>query len=124
MIVSSIRARIAKDTPGALAWANEVAEFVKKKTGNEIEVLMRIGATQDIVWLQRFPDLRGGNLAQPLTAPPQKRGCPSSVARWMPARALSSNDTPRLRSGRCRTDCQRGSSRHIMFRGGELSRLP
>jgi hypothetical protein len=57
MIVSSIRARIVKDSPGALAWANEVAEFVKKKTGNEIEVLMRIGATQDIVWLQRFPDL-------------------------------------------------------------------
>ncbi len=57
MIVSSIRARIVKDTPGALAWANEIAEFVKKKTGNEIEVLVRVGATQDIVWLQRFPDL-------------------------------------------------------------------
>ncbi len=57
MIVSSTRARIAKDTPGALAWANEIAEFVKKKTGNEIEVLVRVGATQDIVWLQRFPDL-------------------------------------------------------------------
>ena len=57
MIVSSIRARIANDTPGALAWANEVAEYVKKKTGNEIEVLVRVGATQDIVWLQRFPDL-------------------------------------------------------------------
>ncbi|UCE85592.1 MAG: NIPSNAP family protein [Deltaproteobacteria bacterium] len=57
MIVSSVRARIVKDTPGALAWANEVAEYVKKKTGNEIEVLVRIGATQDVVWLQRFPDL-------------------------------------------------------------------
>ncbi len=57
MIVSSVRARIAKDTPGALEWAQGIAEFVKKKTGNEIEVLVRVGATQDVVWLQRFPDL-------------------------------------------------------------------
>jgi hypothetical protein len=30
---------------------------VKKKTGNEVEVLVRVGATQDVVWLQRFADL-------------------------------------------------------------------
>ena len=57
MIVSSVRARIAKDAPGALEWAHEIAAFVKQKTGNEIEVLARVGATQDVVWLQRFPDL-------------------------------------------------------------------
>ena len=57
MIVSSIRARIAKDAPAALAWAHEIAAFVKKKTGNDIEVLARVGGTQDIVWLQRFQDL-------------------------------------------------------------------
>jgi len=57
MIVSSVRARIVKDTPGALEWAHGIAAFVKSKTGNEVEVLVRVGATQDVVWLQRFPDL-------------------------------------------------------------------
>src|SRR5262245_47232917 len=57
MIVSSVRARIVKDTPGALEWAHAIAAYVKKKTGNEVEVLIRIGATQDVVWLQRFSDL-------------------------------------------------------------------
>jgi hypothetical protein len=57
MIVSSVRARIVKDAPAALEWAHEIAGFIKKKTGNDVEVLARIGATQDIVWLQRFQDL-------------------------------------------------------------------
>ena len=57
MIVSSVRARIVRDTPGALEWAHGIAAFVKKKTGGEVEVLVRIGATQDVVWLQRFADL-------------------------------------------------------------------
>jgi hypothetical protein len=57
MIVSSVRARIVKDTPGALEWSHGIAAFVKRKTGGDVEVLVRIGATQDVVWLQRFPDL-------------------------------------------------------------------
>ena len=57
MIMSSVRARIASDTPGALTWAREIAAYIQEKTGNKIEVLARMGATQDIVWLQRFPDL-------------------------------------------------------------------
>ncbi len=57
MIISSFRARIAKDPRGAMEFAQEIAGLVQKKTGNEIEVLARVGATQDIVWLQRFPDL-------------------------------------------------------------------
>ena len=57
MIVSSVRARIVKDTPGAVEWSHGIAAFVKKKTGNQVDVLVRIGATQDVVWLQRFPDL-------------------------------------------------------------------
>jgi hypothetical protein len=57
MIVSSVRARIVKDTPGALEWAHSIGAFVKKRTGNEVEVLERVGATQDVVWLQRFSDL-------------------------------------------------------------------
>ena len=57
MIVSSMKARIVKDAPGALEWAHEIAAFVKNKTGNEVEVLVRMGATQDIVWLQRFQEL-------------------------------------------------------------------
>jgi hypothetical protein len=57
MIVSSVRARIVKDTPGALEWAHSTAAFIKKKTGNDLEVLVRIGATQDVVWLSRFSDL-------------------------------------------------------------------
>ena len=57
MIVSSVRARIATKSAEALEWSQSIAEFVKKKTGNEVEVLARMGATQDIVWLQRFQDL-------------------------------------------------------------------
>jgi hypothetical protein len=57
MIVSSVRARIVKDTPGALEWAHSIAAFIKKKTGNDLEVLVRVGATQDVVWLSRFTDL-------------------------------------------------------------------
>ncbi len=57
MIVSSVRARIVKDTPAALEWSHGIAAFVKRKTGNAVDVLVRIGATQDVVWLQRFPDL-------------------------------------------------------------------
>jgi hypothetical protein len=57
MIVSSVRARIVKDTPGALEWAHSIGALVKKRTGNEVEVLVRVGATQDVVWLQRFSDL-------------------------------------------------------------------
>jgi hypothetical protein len=57
MIISSVRGRIANDTPGALAWAREIAAYIQEKTGNKIEGLARVGATQDVVWLQRFPDL-------------------------------------------------------------------
>ena len=57
MIVSSVRARIATNSADALEWSQSIAEFVRKKTGNEVEVLARMGATADIVWLQRFPDL-------------------------------------------------------------------
>jgi hypothetical protein len=57
MIISSIRARVAKDIPGALQWSQAIASFIQKKTGNEVEAFARAGATQDIVWLQRFPDL-------------------------------------------------------------------
>jgi len=57
MIVSSVRARIVRDTPAALLWAQEIADWVKGKTGSEVEVMVRIGATQDVVWSQRFADL-------------------------------------------------------------------
>lgn len=57
MIVSTVRARIVQDTPGALEWARKMATFVKQTTGNEIDVLVRVGATQDVVWLQRHADL-------------------------------------------------------------------
>jgi hypothetical protein len=64
MVISSVRARIAKDIPGALGWAQEIASFIQNKTGNEIEVLARTGGTQDIVWLQRFQDLAAYEKAQ------------------------------------------------------------
>jgi len=57
MIVSTVKARIVKNPPGALEWAHEMATFVKNKTGNDVEVLVRMGATQDIVWLQRHQDI-------------------------------------------------------------------
>ena len=57
MYISSVRARISKDPPGALAWAQGIAKFVQKKTGIEVQTLVRVGATQDIVWLSRYPGL-------------------------------------------------------------------
>ena len=56
--------RISRDVPGAFAWAQGIAVVVKKKTGNEVEVLARTGGTQDIAWLQRFPDLAAYEKAQ------------------------------------------------------------
>ena len=64
MIIASVRARVTKDIPGALGWAQDIAAFVQKKTGNEVEVLARTGATQDIVWLQRFQALAAYEKAQ------------------------------------------------------------
>jgi hypothetical protein len=64
MIVSSVRARIAKDPQGAREWAQAIAKYVTQKTRGEVEVLIRIGATQDVVWLQRFPDLAAFEKAQ------------------------------------------------------------
>jgi hypothetical protein len=64
MIVSSVRARIAKDTQGALQWSQAIAKYVAQKTGGEVQVLARMGATQDIVWLQQFPDLAALQKAQ------------------------------------------------------------
>src|SRR5881296_675800 len=55
MFVSSVRARISKDPAGAVAWAVGIAKVVQKKTGVEVQTLARVGATQDIVWLQQFP---------------------------------------------------------------------
>ena len=57
MYISSVRARIRKDPAGALAWAQGIAKFVQKKTGIEVQALARVGATQDIVWLQQYPGL-------------------------------------------------------------------
>ncbi len=57
MYIASFRARISKDPAGAMAWAQGIAKFVHKKTGIEVQTLARVGATQDIVWLQRFPSL-------------------------------------------------------------------
>jgi hypothetical protein len=72
MIISSVRARIVKDTPGALEWAHGIAALVKRKTGNEVEVLVRIGATQDVVWLQRFQDLAAyGKATEGIQADPE-----------------------------------------------------
>ena len=57
MYISSVRARISKDPAGALAWAQGIAKFVQKKTGNEVQTFARVGATQDIVWLQQHASL-------------------------------------------------------------------
>jgi hypothetical protein len=72
MIVSSVRARIVKDTPGALEWAHGIAAWVKRTMGNDVEVLVRVGATQDVVWLQRFPDFASyGKALETMQANPE-----------------------------------------------------
>ena len=34
-----------------------MAALVRQKAGNDVELLVRVGATQDVVWLQRHADL-------------------------------------------------------------------
>ena len=94
MIVSSVRARIAADSAGALEWSQSIAEFVKKKTGNEIEVLVRMGATADIVWLQRFPDLAAYEKSQE-----QVQSDPEYQAQIKAAEAKGFFDTPNVEAG-------------------------
>ncbi len=94
MIVSSVRARIATDSAGALEWSQSMAEFVRKKTGNEIEVLARLGATADIVWLQRFPDLAAYEKSQEAV-----QSDPDYQARIKEAEAKGFFDTPNVESG-------------------------
>jgi len=57
MYVSSVRARISKDPAGALAWAQGIAKVVQKKTGTEVQTFVRVGATQDVVWLSKHASL-------------------------------------------------------------------
>ncbi len=94
MIVSSVKVRIVKDAPGALEWAHEIAAFVKNKTGNEVEVLVRMGATQDIVWLQRFQDLSAYEKALEAV-----RSDPDYQARVKKAQSKEYFDAPSVEAG-------------------------
>jgi hypothetical protein len=98
MIVSSFRARITKDPRGAMEFAHEIASFVQSKTGNEIEVLVRVGATQDIVWLQRFPDLAAYEKSSEAV-----QSDPEYWAKVKQAESQGLFDTPNLESGIWRT---------------------
>ncbi len=94
MIVSSMKVRIVKDAPGALEWAHEIAAFVKNKTGNEVEVLVRMGATQDIVWLQRFQDLAAYEKAMEAV-----QSDPDYQARVKKAQSNEFFDSPNIEAG-------------------------
>ena len=94
MIVSSMKVRIVKDAPGALEWAHEIAAFVKKKTKNDVEVLVRMGATQDIVWLQRFQDLSTYEKALEAV-----RSDPDYQARVKKAQSKDFFDSPNIEAG-------------------------
>ncbi len=94
MMVSSVRARIATDSAGALEWSQSIASLVQKKTGNEVEVLSRIGATADIVWLQRFPDLAAYEKSQEAV-----QSDPDYQARIKEAEAKGFFDTPNVEAG-------------------------
>ena len=57
MIIFSTRARVAGALPEAVAWAAEVAQIVTKATGTPIEVAVRAGGHNDIIWLSRLDNL-------------------------------------------------------------------
>jgi hypothetical protein len=72
MIAATFRARVIKDPPDALAWAAAIGALVKKKAGVDMEVLVRMGATQDIVWSQRYADLASyGKALEAIQADPE-----------------------------------------------------
>lgn len=57
MVLYSVRARIAKNVPAAMAWATDVSKYIKEKHGVDIECFGRVGAGQDVVWTMRFADM-------------------------------------------------------------------
>jgi hypothetical protein len=57
MIMYSTRARIAGSAADAVAWAQEIAELVRKKTGMAVDVAARLGGHQDIIWVSRYDSL-------------------------------------------------------------------
>jgi hypothetical protein len=57
MIIFSTRARVAGTLPDAVAWAAEVAQIVTKTTGVTIEVAVRVGGHNDIIWVSRLDDM-------------------------------------------------------------------
>ena len=94
MIVSSVRARVVNDTPAALEWAKDIASFVHKRTGIEVQALLRVGATQDVVWLQRFPDLATYEKSQEAV-----QGDPTYWTRIKEAQSKGFFDTPTVEAG-------------------------
>ena len=89
-----MRARIAADSAGAVEWSQSIASLVQKKTGNEVEVLVRMGATADIVWLQRFPDLAAYEKSQEALG-----SDPDYLAQIKEAEAKGFFDTPNVEEG-------------------------
>lgn len=57
MIIFSTRARVAGTLPAAVAWAGEVAQIVAKATGVSIEVAVRAGGHNDIIWIVRLDNM-------------------------------------------------------------------
>lgn len=57
MIIFSTRARVAGALPDAVAWAAEVAQIVTKASGTPIEVAVRAGGHNDIIWVSRLDNM-------------------------------------------------------------------
>ena len=56
MLTYSLVARVAGAPAKANAWAHEVAELVKKKTGVTVNVSARLGGPQEIIWVSQYDD--------------------------------------------------------------------
>jgi hypothetical protein len=57
MVGAGVTLRILKNAPAALKWSEEIASYIRDKHGLELECWSRIGATREVIWFARHPDL-------------------------------------------------------------------
>jgi hypothetical protein len=64
MLTYALLARISGVPTKAGAWAHEIAELVKTKTGVAVNVSTRLGGPQQIIWVSQYDDFAAFEKAQ------------------------------------------------------------
>ena len=81
MLTHSLLARVSGAPGPAAAWAREVAELVRRKTGVTVNVSSRLGGPREIMWISQYDDFPAFEQAQAII------GADADYARLMQAAA-------------------------------------